>query len=79
MIKKILYSYSNVPDETKETTNFYFEHCYHHNYTYVLKNSDEIISACQIIPYHMMKDHTIQPYDFIVGVCTKKEYEGQGY
>ena len=68
----------NFPDETKETTNFYFEHCYHHNYTYVLKNNDEIISVCQIIPYHMMKDHTIQPYDFIVGVCTKKEYEGQG-
>lgn len=66
------------PDESKETTDFYFEHCYHHEYTYVLRKKDDIISVCQIIPYQMMKDSIIQSYDFIAGVCTKKEYEGQG-
>lgn len=68
----------NFSDETKETTDFYFDYCYHPEYTYVLKNKNEIVSVCQIIPYQVMKDHTIQSYDFIAGVCTRKEYEGQG-
>lgn len=64
-------------DENEETTQFYFQKIFKNENTYLLRNNNELISVCQIIPYHMMINDKEKIYYFIEGVCTKKEYEGQ--
>ena len=39
----------NFPDETEETTNYYFQYLYHKEYTFVLKNKNHLISMLQIV------------------------------
>ncbi|WP_418557859.1 GNAT family N-acetyltransferase [Longibaculum muris] len=65
-------------DETLETTHYYFDNLYQKENTFVLKNFQEIVSVLQIHPM-MIKNHQIEEECyFILGVCTKAEYQGQG-
>lgn len=65
-------------DETDESTNYYFQNLYHPQWTYVLKNQKHLLSALQIIPMYIVKHHKEKLCYFILGVCTDKNYEGQG-
>lgn len=69
---------SNFEDENKESTNFYFQNYYDHKNTYLLKNKDEIISVCQIVPWQVSLDNHIENAYFILGVATTNKYQGQG-
>ena len=65
-------------DETASTTDFYFQHLYAPENTYVLKNNNEVISMLQIRPMNISHNCKVELSYFILGVLTKKEYEGQG-
>lgn len=69
---------NNFTDENEKSTQFYFDNIYNKKNTYLLKNKNDLISVCQIIPYEMSIHGQSQVYYFIAGVCTQKEYEGQG-
>ncbi len=69
---------NNFTDENEKSTQFYFDNIYNKKNTYLLKNKNDLISVCQIIPYEMSIHRQSQVYYFIAGVCTQKEYEGQG-
>ncbi|MEG0368049.1 MAG: GNAT family N-acetyltransferase, partial [Coprobacillus sp.] len=70
---------SNFSDETIQSTEFYFNNIYHKEYTYLLKNNSSIISVAQILPMTINKNHQKEVIYFILGVCTKKTFENQGY
>lgn len=65
-------------DETKKSSEFYFKNLYKKENMYILKNNDEIISGMQIVPFNISNKKINQPSFFVLGVFTKKEYEGQG-
>jgi len=65
-------------DETEKSTQFYFDYYYQKENTYVLKNNNQLLSALQIVPMTIMKNHHLKDVYFIIGVCTQKNYEGQG-
>ena len=69
----------NFPDETEETTNYYFQYLYHKEYTFVLKNKNHLISMLQIVPISIQIHNQIRECYFILGVATKKNFEKQGY
>ena len=63
-------------DEDEASTAFYFKYRYKSEYTYVARFHNKIISALQIIPFKV-KDY--EDSYFILGVSTRREYEGQGF
>lgn len=65
-------------DETKETTRYYFDTLYRSEYTYLLKNNQQLISALQIVPMTIHKQNQDKLCYFILGVGTQKNFEGQG-
>lgn len=68
----------NFCDETEDTTQFYFQNYYKAEHTYVLKNDEKLISMLQIVPWYLSQNHCVQNSYFILGVCTKKNFSGQG-
>ena len=66
-------------DEDLTTTNFYFEYEYDKNYTYLLKNNNEIITMLQIRPIPICLNNKLEEDYFIVGVCTREAYQRKGY
>ncbi len=69
----------NFKDETDESTEFYFSKYYDKNNTFMLKNENRVISVIQIVPFPIMKQKAQVDSYFILGVCTQKTFEGQGY
>lgn len=69
---------NNFSDENEQTTQFYFQNYYKAEYTYVLKNNGNLISVLQIVPFSLSQNSKMQKGYFILGVCTKKNFEGQG-
>lgn len=67
------------PEETAESTTYYFEHLYHKEDCYILKSNDELISMLQLRKMKLMIHEQKQQVSFIVGVATNKDYEGCGY
>lgn len=65
-------------DETQESTAYYFDNLYHMQNTYVYKNNNKIISVLQIVPMSIMIQNKQELCYFILGVCTDKNYQGQG-
>lgn len=65
-------------DENTKTTNYYFINHYNKENTYLLKNVDTLVSMMQIIPYKIIIDKIETTSYFILGVATKKDYQGQG-
>lgn len=62
-------------DETKESTEFYFNACYKTDNTYVLRFQNKILSALQIVPFSV--EGKTEAY-FVLGVSTSQAFEGQG-
>ena len=75
-IKDLKYAWLEAfEDENIDSTNFYFEHCFKKENTYILRNNVEIISSMSIVPFQL-KDEVIY---FILGVLTKPQYQNRGY
>ncbi|WP_455683380.1 GNAT family N-acetyltransferase [Thomasclavelia sp.] len=65
-------------DENEKSTNFYFMNRYQKENTYVLKNSDLVVSMLQIVPYTLIFEGKEENVYFILGVATNKTYRKQG-
>lgn len=65
-------------DEDEKSTNFYFMNRYQKENTYVLKNSDLVVSMLQIVPYTLIFEGKEENVYFILGVATNKTYRKQG-
>ncbi len=63
-------------DEDIESTEYYFNNIYNNDHTYLLFNKNTLISCIQYNPI-VMNDGSV--YYFIVGVCTRKDYQRQGF
>lgn len=66
-------------DETKHSTDVYFNDFFHMEDCYVLTSKEELISMLQTRPMEIMLQGKQQTVVFIVGVATSKDYEGCGY
>lgn len=66
-------------DETEASTLYYFDNLYQTSHTYVLKNINHIITAMQIVPFHIYKSKQEISAYFILGVCTDPNYQNQGF
>lgn len=65
----------NFEEETETTTAFYFSTLYKPECTYVAKDQDTVVSAMQIVPFTIDNYGQVETVYFILGVCTKKEYQ----
>lgn len=65
-------------DENTNSTEFYFNHLYHKDYTYAIEYNQHIIAAMQIKPMKLKVGEKEIDTHFIVGVCTQKMYRGNG-
>lgn len=65
-------------DEDDASTEYYFNYLYNPKNTYILKNNKNILSVLQIKPYQIYNNGKVEKSQFIVGVCTKDEYQNQG-
>lgn len=65
-------------DETNESTQYYFENLYQSEHTYIYENNHQIISVLQIVPMPLMIQYQEERCYFILGVCTHKNWTGQG-
>ena len=63
-------------DEDEISTEFYFKYRFKIENTYVVRFKNQIISALQIVPFKV-KDY--EDSYFILGVSTRRDYEGQGF
>ena len=70
---------SSFEDETKESTEYFFNHHYPHNDTYLLKNNSDILSMIQVAPMNLSFNNKQKQCYFILGVATNKNYQNQGY
>lgn len=66
---------SRFEDEDMDSSDFYFEHCFREENTYITRFHNRIISAIQIRPF---KINECEESYFILGVATDQSYEGQG-
>ncbi len=65
-------------DETDISTQYYFDNLYRKENTYILKNHQQMISVLQIHPMMIQQDNQKEECYFILGVCTKDDFQGQG-
>ena len=63
-------------DEDEISTEFYFKYRFKIENTYVVRFKNQIVSALQIVPFKV-KDY--EDSYFILGVSTRRDYEGQGF
>lgn len=61
------------------TIDFFFEHTYKPENTYLIKENHEIISGCNVLTHTMMLFDQPVLVSYLVGVFTKPQYQGQGY
>ena len=66
-------------DETRNSTDFYFDHLYDPKNTYILKKGDTVLSVLQAKPMQLYMQNQIIPTHFIVGVCTETNYRHNGF
>lgn len=62
-------------DEDELSTHYYFKYLYNKEHTYVLRQSNRILSVVQIVPFEI---ENRQDCYFILGVCTDQYYQNQG-
>ena len=65
-------------DETVESTQFYFEHCYKEENTFVLTQDKKVVTVVQIVPMLLSVQKETKLSYFILGVCTDDNYQNQG-
>lgn len=59
--------------------NYYFDNVYDKGKHYLLKKDDEIVSIASDFKSNYMINKKLLKVSMIVGVATKKEYQGKGY
>lgn len=62
-------------EETQTSTDFYFNHLYHKEDTYVIKIENEIVAMLQARPIKIMMNGKEEDVSFIVGVATKSSFQ----
>lgn len=66
-------------DETEVSTDFYFKYLYNPKYTYAIECNGQILAALQIKPMTLKVGEELVNTHFIVGVCTKRQFRGNGF
>lgn len=66
-------------DEDEFTTNFYFNHLYIPENTYLLKYENTLLSMLQVRYMDIYKDGIVLKAPLIFGVATPQKYQGCGY
>ncbi|WP_052466484.1 GNAT family N-acetyltransferase [Beduini massiliensis] len=66
-------------DENETSTDFYFNHLYNPTYTYAIECYGQILAAMQIKPMTLKIGDKDVDTHFIVGVCTKRNFRGNGF
>lgn len=69
---------ASFPEETADTTAFYFEHLYQPDDCFVIDHEGEILSMLQCRSISLMVNEKPQRTSFIVGVATKAVYRHNG-
>lgn len=67
------------PDETEETTNFYFSHLYHAQDCRIITKKDALIAMCMIPKWTMSIQGQQQDIRFLEGVAVDPGYRNCGY
>ncbi|MEG0284087.1 MAG: GNAT family N-acetyltransferase, partial [Erysipelotrichales bacterium] len=72
--------YENFLDhDSKESIDFYFDNNFDLKHTFVLEDSNEIITSLQLNQHQLVIDNKIENVSFVIGVATFKKYQRQGY
>ena len=66
-------------EETQASTDFYFDHYYDEEHTWILTHQEDLISMVQLRPMDVSINKNQEKTYFIVGVATNPDYEGCGY
>lgn len=66
-------------EETKESTEFFFNKMYHNEDCWILRSKEELISMMQLRKMKISLHKQEEDVSFIVGVATNPDYEGCGY
>lgn len=77
-IKQLWYE-NFLEHDTKASIDFYFEHSFDLEYTFVLEENGEIISSLQLNQHTLRLNDQLEDVSFVVGVATFKKYQRQGY
>jgi Uncharacterized conserved protein len=65
-------------DENELSTEFYFKNYYHSQNCYLLCQNEQIISVIQISDMKISYHSIIKEYYYILGVCTRQNFQNQG-
>ncbi|TCK98831.1 putative acetyltransferase [Natranaerovirga hydrolytica] len=76
---ELMKMWQDIFGDSKSFTKYYYDVKAIDNEILLNKKEDIIISMIHLNPYNMLINHQNETVDYIVGVATKPEYEGQGY
>lgn len=65
--------------DTDEYVDFYFTKRFRPECTVIYKEDNKIVSSAQVHPYEMTYLDTLIKTEYILGVCTNKDYRKKGY